>query len=413
MTIEEKAKRYDEALKQIKECTPDENGFVTIYPNEIFPDLYESEDERIRKFFINFAEHYVFYNHEGFTKNDAIAWLEKQCEHANFCSKIQVGDKVTRNEDGVLVNLSQLKRVAKKDEKQGEQKHKIQPKFKIGDIIRFKGNETLKGETETHKIVSYDNESYVFDDGTTDLFCEQDLYELVEQNPACGEEVEPQKELAETYLTVFDKKFPILPTLKGKQLADYKNFLNKCQQILGLKYWGLRPLQAKLFEKLSLLWAAWGAEHLKGLGQTDGDTDNEKREWSEEDESLRLRTIGALETCKTGSPTKCVDEQINWLKSLKDRVQPKQEWSEEDEDILNTIINHFEIDLECTKNDDIIKWLKSLRPQSQWKPSEEQMKALEHAINCYSGISPTNTEEVYTLEIMKEQLKNINYGTVY
>lgn len=41
--------------------------------------------------------------------------------------------------------------------------------------------------------------------------------------------------------------------------------------------------------------------------------------WSEEDESLRLRTIGALETCKIGSPTKCVDEQINWLKSLKQR----------------------------------------------------------------------------------------------
>lgn len=59
---------------------------------------------------------------------------------------------------------------------------KIQPKFKIGDIIRFKGNKTLKGETETHKIVSYDNELYVFADGTTDLFCEQDLYELVEQN---------------------------------------------------------------------------------------------------------------------------------------------------------------------------------------------------------------------------------------
>lgn len=45
-----------------------------------------------------------------------------------------------------------------------------------------------------------------------------------------------------------------------------------------------------------------------------------KQEWSEEDESLRLRTIGALETCKIGSPTKCVDEQINWLKSLKERI---------------------------------------------------------------------------------------------
>ena len=87
---------------------------------------------------------------------------------------------------------------------------------------------------------------------------------------------EPNKQLAETYLAVFDKKFPTLPTLKGKQLADYKDFLNKCQQIFGLKEWGIRPMQAKLFEKLSLLWAAWGAEHLQGIGvNVDGEQDEE------------------------------------------------------------------------------------------------------------------------------------------
>ena len=51
---------------------------------------------------------------EPVTLEEAIAWLEKQGEHANFCNKIQIGDKVTRNENGVLVNLSQLNRVAKK-----------------------------------------------------------------------------------------------------------------------------------------------------------------------------------------------------------------------------------------------------------------------------------------------------------
>ena len=61
-----------------------------------------------------------------------------------------------------------------------------EPKFKIGDIIRFKGNETLEGEEKTHKIVGYDNELYIFDDGTTDLFCEQELYELVKE-PASEE----------------------------------------------------------------------------------------------------------------------------------------------------------------------------------------------------------------------------------
>ena len=96
--------------------------------------------------------------------------------------------------------------------------------------------------------------------------CENgELRETVQEEPVS----EPNKELAETYLAVFNKKFPILPSLKGKQLADYKNFLNKCQQIFGLKEWGIRPIQSKLFEKLTLLWAAWGAEHLQGVGRQD------------------------------------------------------------------------------------------------------------------------------------------------
>jgi hypothetical protein len=56
-----------------------------------------------------------------------------------------------------------------------------EPKFKIGDVIRFKGNEILEEEEKTHKIVGYNNELYIFDDGTTDLFCEQELYELVKE----------------------------------------------------------------------------------------------------------------------------------------------------------------------------------------------------------------------------------------
>jgi hypothetical protein len=84
---------------------------------------------------------------------------------------------------------------------------------------------------------------------------------------------EVSEELAETYMQVFEKKFPILPTLKGKQLSKFKNFLNKCQQIFGLQEFGIRPVQAKLFEKLTLLWAAWGAENLQGIGKIEGEPD--------------------------------------------------------------------------------------------------------------------------------------------
>ena len=87
---------------------------------------------------------------------------------------------------------------------------------------------------------------------------------------------EVNEELAETYMQVFEKKFPILPTLKGKQLDKFKNFLNRCQQIFGLQEFSIRPVQTKLFEKLALLWAVWGAENLQGIGQVEGESDEGK-----------------------------------------------------------------------------------------------------------------------------------------
>lgn len=95
-------------------------GFDNIcaYIGENCPELKESDDERIMGNII--ATIHLYYGEplEDEAK-EMIAWLEKQCVHAKFINGIQVGDKVTRNEDGVLVNLSQLNMVANK---QGEQK---------------------------------------------------------------------------------------------------------------------------------------------------------------------------------------------------------------------------------------------------------------------------------------------------
>lgn len=81
----------------------------------------ENEDERIRKIQLEYWSALGGKDWYGVPVQKVISWLQKQGEHTNFINKIQIGDKVTRNEDGVLVNLSQLNRVAKKDEKQGEQ----------------------------------------------------------------------------------------------------------------------------------------------------------------------------------------------------------------------------------------------------------------------------------------------------
>ena len=91
-------------------------GFANIctYIGENCPELKESEYEKwIPKEIIKYLKE------KGDFRSCWIAWLEKQGVHAKFINGIKVGDKVTRNEYGVLVNLSQLNRVANK---QGEQK---------------------------------------------------------------------------------------------------------------------------------------------------------------------------------------------------------------------------------------------------------------------------------------------------
>ena len=157
-----------------------ENGFITIYPQEIFPELAESEDERIRKEMIFYfteeipqcsiqehadkmkefiawlekqgKEEYALksFKHEDVYKfmqyiekeakayefnlpnrcydiyafaKDILAWLEKQGQ-STFDKCCQEGDRIVENPDGTHFNISQLERVAK-----------VEPKFHEGEWV--------------------------------------------------------------------------------------------------------------------------------------------------------------------------------------------------------------------------------------------------------------------------------------
>ena len=123
----------------------------------------------------------------------------------------------------------------------------------------------------------------------------------------------------------------------------------------------------------------------------------QKPAWSEEDE----REVAVLEAyirSKDWSDRHIdralgiVDELVKKLKSLKDRVQPKpkQEWSGEDEIMFNVIISELlqiplfpsvynkEKIIQIQKR---INWLKSLKdrvqPQNTWKPTEFELYVLK------------------------------------
>ena len=85
LTIEQKAQRYDKALERAKECHIDGlslNQPVKDVIEHIFPELKESDDERIRNFISNELACLRATEGKGSDRyeelTNAIAWLEKQ-----------------------------------------------------------------------------------------------------------------------------------------------------------------------------------------------------------------------------------------------------------------------------------------------------------------------------------------------
>ena len=147
-----------------------------------------------------------------------------------------------------------------------------------------------------------------------------------------------------------------------------------------------------------------------------------KQEWSEEDEKI-YRGIHNLIYSTPYCDSR--NELSDWLKSLKERVQPqpKQEWSKNDIDMIDWLIRCCEMEHKELCNDkyghqDIVSylkrdcrkkwdWLESLKSrvalQKQWKPNALQIKALDTAI-CLNNICASEEAELRNL---LEQLKKL------
>lgn len=110
-------------------------------------------------------------------------------------------------------------------------------------------------------------------------------------------------------------------------------------------------------------------------------------------------------------------EEIAWLKAAheNDFVSKPAEWSEEDKKILESIIARYEFNVKSdfaafiTKDalEDFkkeLEWLKSLRPQPHWKPSEKMLKALNWA-KC--EFHPDCPETMEQLKYLYAELKKI------
>ena len=104
-----------------------------------------------------------------------------------------------------------------------------------------------------------------------------------------------------------------------------------------------------------------------------------------------------------------VEEAIDWLKSLKDRVQPqpKQEWSEYDKIQLSEAIQMIEANGTWIRSEDAVKkvsnWLKSIKP-NHWKPSEQNIKDLEW---CADLVQDKLGVGFHRLQVFIDEIKNL------
>ena len=143
-----------------------------------------------------------------------------------------------------------------------------------------------------------------------------------------------------------------------------------------------------------------------------------------EDEKIKEKILECVSLAGTLNDVEKVRAYLEKQKEQKPSIscghENDTEWGEEDEDKIENII----WSLECLKDwirkydtdaehnpsfgkiDKEISWLKSLRPQPRWKPSEEQMKAFEQWLidDKYKG----NSRYVYPIfESLYEDLKKL------
>ena len=240
LSIEEKAKAYDEAIDKVAYFIRKHIGIgCMIHPNSfeakelfnIFPRLKESEDERIRAAIIHFISHTPTVPKGRIGKETMIAWLEKQegCEYVKkdwlehikqswykegfidgkyTPKELTINDVATLNElidflengtaklqHDLTLYANWLKTQFSINEKQGKQKPAdgVKPKFNVGDTMRTL-QEANDGYTDGMPVVvSIDNEYYHC---TNELIAikDQDDYEFppinMKQNP--DDKVEPK-----------------------------------------------------------------------------------------------------------------------------------------------------------------------------------------------------------------------------
>ena len=393
--------KYEMALEGIQEILSSGEDSIKMSRLQlrlqgIFPELKESEDEKIRKELIDFLEYYrlnnVLDSKTISLLTDSVAWLEKQGEqkfmpqeyadafdefmshipekepefsescynYDDMVSAIQFGIKWQQQHDSIV-----------------KVKPKYEPKFHKGDWVIGRAT-----ENEPRQIAEITEDGYKSTYGGWYGFSfEEDMHlwtikdakdgDVLFQNLMGGKTfiyngVNPDMAILYSFIISNDGE-DVLPYHIGKpntgigNIEENKNIIHpatKEQRDLlfqkmkeaGYEWDDDKKELKKVENKNPLLSDFFKAEYERGKA------DAKKPAWSEEDE-------------------KTWKELIEEVKDQLDSIPAPDCRDKEDEKVLKQLNKWY-------------TWLKSISPQSQWKPSDEQLRELRCVISGCSFETP-------------------------
>ena len=427
MTQEDKAKAYDEAIERAKEIHNEHKAQPFNIMLKVFPELKESEDERIRKDIIAIFKGQIPYTPEEDAKK-YIAWLEKQGEQketaCDRCRKAQPngscqditalgrcyieGERKVKDTT-VIYHESGLKALEKSLEKgctEGEQKptDKVEPKFKIGDWVVY--------DHHFSKIKDVDSKDYFVedtygDDGVVPIeFMEQHYHLWTIQDAKAGDVL-----VTDDMIVLLKKR------LENDSILTYFHYDtidDEYEHGAHLYYAHIYPAAKEQRDQLE-----------KAMADARYTFDFEKKELKKiEQDTYHIQLTEFEDAIKDmmndyrdaiGDDDVTVEEVKKHSAYLQSLIPQNPTWSEEDERMLQDVVNDLRFVKELISEPKYvvtvervgkeIDWMKSLKDKYTWKPSDEQMELLE------TLVEDNNQRHFYTtLNSLYEQLKKLREG---
>ena len=410
--------KYSEALERAKALYENANGMILKkWVEQVFPELKESKDEKTRKEIIKTVELYGPKTGNPKVYNDMISWLEKQGEPSDkthYWTEEEIEPIISdylrgaEHYGGMIGRLRCLK--PKSLEKQGEKilansektckdekdtfdyEHadiqqkdfapKVEPKFKVGDIIIKSQNSDIN-KFGKFKITGIKDGRYWYSEFVICEISEQDEWELAR--------IEPKFKIGDW--VVFNNKHQSI--YQVEKIEDgyyilrhtYGGTFRVC--VLhdeSLRLWTIEDAKdgdVLACNKEILLFKSYSVQGRISLycwynGQTNNFHDKEVVDTLL---TTRNKICPATKEQRNLLFQKMKDAGYEWDANKKElkKIEQKLAWSEEDEKMKDAIYSCVDLHYDGLAKTSLLIWLKSLKERYTWKPSDEQMKALANA----------------------------------